>query len=76
MSFPETRHTLIQRLASGGEAGDWRTFLEDYWGPLCRFAKRRGGLSAADAEDVAAQTLEAVVRGRLLDRWTELKQGK
>jgi RNA polymerase sigma factor (sigma-70 family) len=76
MAFPETRHTLIQRLAQGGEPADWRAFLDDYWGPLCRFARRRGRLSAPDAEDVAAQTLEAVIRNKLFIRWSAHRTAK
>jgi hypothetical protein len=32
MSFPQTSHTLIQRISTGGEDRDWRQFLDDYWG--------------------------------------------
>ncbi len=76
MAFPETRHTLIQRLATGGEPADWREFLDDYWGPVCRFARRRGRVSADDAEDIAAQTLEAIIRNRLLARWAANRTAK
>jgi RNA polymerase sigma factor (sigma-70 family) len=76
MAFPETRHTLIQRLAIGGEPADWRQFLDDYWGPVCRFAQRRGRVSADDAEDIAAQTLEAIIRNRLLARWSANQSAK
>lgn len=76
MAFPETRHTLIKRLAQGGQAADWHEFLSDYWGPVCRFAQRRGAMSATDAEDVAAQTLEAVIRNSLLSRWSENRSAK
>src|SRR4030095_16426114 len=71
MRFPETHATLIARLASGGSDDDWRAFLMDYWGPLVRFAVRAAGVSAADADDVAAETLLLVVRGSLLARWRE-----
>ena len=27
MTFPQTRHSLIQRLATAGEERDWRAFL-------------------------------------------------
>jgi RNA polymerase sigma factor (sigma-70 family) len=76
MAFPETRHTLIQRLAIGGEAADWRQFLDDYWGPVCRFARRRGRVSADDAEDIAAQTLQAIIANRLLARWSANQSAK
>jgi RNA polymerase sigma factor (sigma-70 family) len=76
MSFPETRHTLIQRLAGGAQSDDWQAFLGDYWGPLCRFAQRRGSLSSADAEDVAGLVFEAIVQNRLLERWTDARTAR
>lgn len=69
MSFPETRLTLIQRLAAGGNGEDWREFLRDYWGPVCRFALRSGAGQLNDAEDVAGQTFEVLWESRLLVRW-------
>jgi RNA polymerase sigma factor (sigma-70 family) len=69
MAFPETRQTLIERLATTSDEDDWRQFLTDYWGPICRFAAGRASLSAADAEDVASLTFEAVLSNRLLARW-------
>jgi RNA polymerase sigma factor (sigma-70 family) len=69
MSFPETRLTLIQRLSAGGTAEDWGDFLEDYWGPVCRFAMRSGAGQINDAEDVASQTFEVLWESRLLVRW-------
>jgi RNA polymerase sigma factor (sigma-70 family) len=69
MSFPETRLTLIQRLATGGTAKDWQDFLGDYWGPVCRFALRSGAGQLNDAEDVAGQTFEVLWESRLLVRW-------
>lgn len=73
MSFPETRHTLIQRLAAGGQDSDWQAFMDDYWGPVCRFAKWKGNLTHEDAEDVASLTFEALLKSRLLQRWTEVR---
>jgi DNA-directed RNA polymerase specialized sigma24 family protein len=67
--FPETRLTLIQRLAGGGSADDWRVFLKDYWGPVCRFAIRSGAGPLSDAEDVAAQTFQVLLANGLLGRW-------
>ncbi|HWC88220.1 MAG TPA: hypothetical protein VG433_01135, partial [Pirellulales bacterium] len=61
MGFPETRHSLVQRIVASGGETDWRQFLNDYWGPVCRFAARFGGLGPADAEDVAAETFEALL---------------
>lgn len=69
MNFPETRYTLIQRIATGCDESAWREFLGDYWGPICWFAVRRGYLRPDDAEDVAAQTFLALVQNRLLARW-------
>ena len=69
MTFPQTRLTLIRRLSNGGSDVDWRDFLDDYWPPLCAFAMRWGGLSLADAEDIAAETLQAIVKNQLLSRW-------
>jgi RNA polymerase sigma factor (sigma-70 family) len=69
MAFPETRQTLIQRLASTSDDEDWRQFLNDYWGPVCRFAQARASLSAVDSEDVASLTFEAVLSNQLLARW-------
>jgi RNA polymerase sigma factor (sigma-70 family) len=69
MLFPPTHQTLIQRLAAGGSSDDWQEFLTDYWGPVCRFAQRKGGLSCADAEDVAAETFKALVQNQLLVGW-------
>jgi len=45
MSFPDTRLTLVQRLASQGSEEDWRLFLKDYWGPICRFSMCDGVLA-------------------------------
>ena len=69
MSFPETRLTLIQRLATLGRAEDWGVFLREYWGPVCRFALRSGAGQLSDAEDVASQTFEVLWESQLLVRW-------
>ncbi|MCG8449502.1 MAG: sigma-70 family RNA polymerase sigma factor [Pirellulales bacterium] len=76
MAFPNTRHTLIQRLVSGGEDEDWRNFPSDYWGPVCRFAMRRGTTSLEDAEDIASTTFEVVFRKELLQQWVNSPQAK
>ena len=76
MSFPQTRHTLIQRIAGAGDEADWRQFFADYWGPICRFSRRGGSLTADDAEDVAAQTFEALIRNRLLTQWASTRSAK
>jgi RNA polymerase sigma factor (sigma-70 family) len=71
MSFPQTRLTLIRRLSTGGSSADWRQFLDDYWGPICGFAMHWGGLPLQDAEDVAAETLQAIVKNDLFARWQQ-----
>src|SRR5262245_38766762 len=76
MGFPQTRHTLIQRIAAGGDNEDWREFLADYWGPVCRFALRSAKLTLEDAEDIASQTFEAVLRNQLLARWVANRSAK
>lgn len=76
MSFPQTRLTLIQRLATAGTEEDWHAFWSLYWGPVCRFALRFGARSLADAEDVASQTFEVILNNRLLDRWTLNRSAK
>lgn len=76
MTFPETRLTLIQRLASRGDEHDWQSFLTDYWGPVCRFALRWGAPSPSDAEDVAAEAFEVLWTNRLLVRWISNRSAK
>jgi RNA polymerase sigma factor (sigma-70 family) len=76
MSFPETRQTFVERLASQGSEEDWRCFLQDYWGPVCRFALRWGAGNLADAEDVAAQTFEVLWENRLLVRWVSNRSAR
>jgi RNA polymerase sigma factor (sigma-70 family) len=76
MGFPQTRLTLIQRLASGGSEEDWAQFLSDYWGPICRFSLRWGVETIDDAEDVASQTFEVLWEKRLLVRWLSDRSAK
>lgn len=76
MSFPQTRHTLIQRLSSGGDERDWSQFLADYWGPICRFARRSGAPTWQDAEDIASETFAALLKNRLLPRWLGQQSAK
>lgn len=76
MSFPDTRHTLIRRIATDGDEASWREFLADYWEPICRFIARRGNLKPHDAEDVAAQVFETFLRNRLLQRWSDAPVAK
>lgn len=76
MSFPQTRLTLIQRLAAEGSEDDWHTFVRDYWGPVCRFALRWGAANVEDAEDVALETFEVLWRNRLLVRWVSNRSAR
>lgn len=69
MNFPQTRLTLIERLAGDGSEEDWRGFLKDYWGPVCRFALRCGARDLDEAEEVASQVFETLWKNRLLNRW-------
>jgi RNA polymerase sigma factor (sigma-70 family) len=76
MAFPDTPKTLIQRLSATGAEADWRQFMNDYWGPICRFAAARASLPQADAEDVASLTFEALLTNRLLARWVLNRSAK
>lgn len=76
MAFPQTRLTLIQRLAANASQADWREFVEDYWGPVCRFAQGRSNLTHEDAEDIATEVFEAISQNRLLERWSKLRSAK
>lgn len=76
MSFPQTRHSLIERLSSGGDNRDWGQFLTDYWDPICRFARRSGAATWEDAEDVAAQSFEVLLQNQLLACWVAHQSAK
>jgi hypothetical protein len=76
MSFPETRPTLIVRLARGGDDKAWQHFLGDYWGSIVRFAARAGKPPFGQADDMAAETLLVLVRSKLLSRWQKSPTGK
>jgi DNA-directed RNA polymerase specialized sigma24 family protein len=76
MAFPETQLTLIQRLVAGGGEVEWRLFLKDYWGPVCRFALRYGAGNMDDAEDVALETFEVLWSNHLLVRWMSNRSAK
>lgn len=76
MSFPDTSLTLVQRLASQGGEDDWRLFLKDYWGPICRFSMRWGARDLDDAEEIASQTFEVIWRNQLLVRWGNHRSAK
>ncbi len=76
MAFPQTQLTLIQRLASGGSDEDWRRFLRDYWGPICRFALRWGAGNLDEAEEVASYTVAPIWENQLLRRWMSSRSAK
>ncbi len=66
-NFPETRVSLILRLAEPDDVRAWQEFAGIYGPALYRLALRRG-LQAADAEDVAQEILFAVARA--IERFT------
>lgn len=76
MSFPQTSKTLIFRVVTEGNERDWHQFLSDYWLPVCRFAQQRAKLGIEDAEDVASETFEAILRNQLLQRWVVDRSSK
>ena len=76
MSFPQTSKTLIFRVVTEGNERDWHRFLSDYWLPVCRFAQQRAKLGIEDAEDVASETFEAILRNQLLKRWVADRSSK
>lgn len=59
--FPETRISLILRLATPGDVDAWQEFTAVYGPTLYQLARRRG-LQPADAEDLAQEVLFAVAR--------------
>lgn len=76
MTFPETRLTLIQRIAKEGSEADWRRFFDDYWRPVFRFSARWGHLTVEDAEDVTSCTFEVLLRAKLLSRWVSDRRAR
>ncbi len=60
-NFPETRVSLILRLAQPTDVQAWQEFSDVYAPALYSMCRRRG-LQPADAEDVAQETLFAVAR--------------
>jgi len=74
--FPQTRQTLIQRIVESREAPEWKTFLDDYWGPIVRFAARSGKLTPQDAEDITAEVFKAILSANLLSRWLKDRRSK
>ena len=76
MAFPQTRITLIQRLASEGNEDDWQVFFRDYWGPVFRFCLRRGAPNQDVAEEVTSDVFQILWEKRLLDRWSSNRSAK
>lgn len=58
--LPDTRHSLLLRLADAGDGDAWGEFLDVYERAIFRFVCSRG-LQPADAEDVTQRVLEAVL---------------
>jgi RNA polymerase sigma factor (sigma-70 family) len=63
---PNTRVSLIARLADHEDAAAWEEFVAIYLPLVYRLARRRG-LQHADAEELAQEVLVAVARA--VDRW-------
>ncbi len=63
---PNTRVSLIARLADHEDAAAWEEFVEIYLPLVYRLARRKG-LQHADAEELAQEVLVAVARA--VDRW-------
>src|SRR5262245_58988204 len=76
MNFPETRKTLIARLAGGGTDSDWQQFAVDYWRSVVRFAERVGRIPLDQAEDIAGELFLVLLRSTLLNRWQQAPSAK
>lgn len=59
MALPETRYSLLIRLADPVDAAAWSEFCQLYGGAVYRYARGRG-LSDADAEDVVQEVWSVV----------------
>lgn len=59
MTLPETRHSLLVRLANPVDAAAWEEFCQLYGGAVYRYARGRG-LCDADAEDVVQEVWSVV----------------
>ena len=57
--LPQTRYSLLVRLASPDDAAAWTEFLDIYEGAVLRYCRSRG-LQEADARDAAQEVLLAV----------------
>jgi RNA polymerase sigma factor (sigma-70 family) len=56
-----TRATLIQRLKNWQDQSSWQDFFDTYW-KLIYGVALKGGLTAAEAQDVVQETMIAVAR--------------
>ena len=56
-----TRATLIQRLKNWQDQSSWQDFFDTYW-KLIYGVAIKGGLNAAEAQDVVQETMIAVAR--------------
>ena len=65
-NFPETRASLVMRIADAGDAAAWEEFVRIYQPAIYRMA-RREGLQHADAEELAQEAMLAVARA--VGRW-------
>jgi RNA polymerase sigma-70 factor (ECF subfamily) len=59
--LPDTRYSLLARLAEPADAAAWTEFLETYEGAVFRYCRSRG-LQESDARDVVQEVLLAVHR--------------
>lgn len=66
--LPETRHSLLARLADARDAGAWGEFQRIYEAAIFRRARHQG-LQEADAQEVVQEVLLAVHRGMV--RWEQ-----
>ena len=64
--FPETSHSLIERVHDPANGAAWAEFLGIYHPVVYRMARRRG-LQDADAQDVVQQVFAAIARS--IDTW-------
>jgi len=59
MEVPETRQSLVARLADAGDHAAWTQFAADYE-PFLMAMFRRRGMQEADVQDTAQQVLMTV----------------
>jgi RNA polymerase sigma-70 factor (ECF subfamily) len=70
--LPETRHSLLARLAQSGDTAAWTEFLNIYEEAVLRYCHSRG-LQEADARDVVQEVLLAV--HRVMGNWEPSGRG-